>query len=198
MRQTAERIWQQLGALLRILDIGTFREEYDHFWRRGSATSNDVDEAFECKLLMAIALGSRTLQVSNELEGSETSQEQASGWITHVKAWFARKMGSGVKNKMDLAQISCLLAIARCNTHREAISYGDNDPTLLGVKLNLHRDPRKLYPTMPLKEVEMRRRLWAIMIELSLHLCLDEGLPPALTSESEYSLVSYLVLMFFL
>ncbi|KAM0257087.1 hypothetical protein ACHAQJ_004551 [Trichoderma viride] len=52
------------------------------------------------------------------------------------------------------------------------------------ITLGLHRDPTAIDPDMPATEVEVRRRLWATMLELSLQLCLDHELPAPISPES--------------
>ncbi|KAH7139916.1 hypothetical protein B0J13DRAFT_677046 [Dactylonectria estremocensis] len=181
-------------SVLRILHVPTFRREYESFWRSPASPSMDEDESFPCKLMMAMALGSCVCLSRHVLDDSERAQggsprDRSSSWIAHGKQWLARKMFSGSRADLDTAQMMCLLALAR-HTHHHTLSAGsgwfpgDHDLTRVGIQMGLHREPRTRSPKMSTQEAEIRRRLWATMLELSLQLCFDEGLPAPLSPES--------------
>ncbi|RDL32693.1 uncharacterized protein BP5553_09149 [Venustampulla echinocandica] len=175
-------------SVLRILHVPSFLGDYERIWKSPTSRSMDADNVFLCKLLVAIALGS-CVCVHPSVSIS-VAPDQVSGWIAHVRQWCANKMVVHSSANLDMAQIACLLAWARHTQHHSASSTGstwfpvDHDLTRMALQMGLHREVRARSPAMPAEEVEMRRRLWATMLELSLQLCFDEGLPAPLASES--------------
>ncbi|KAH6983163.1 hypothetical protein BKA56DRAFT_631545 [Ilyonectria sp. MPI-CAGE-AT-0026] len=167
-------------SVLRILHVPTFMREYERFWRSPASQTVDEDEPFACKLMIAMALGS-CVCLSRSVDDLER--------ISHGKQWLARRMFSGSRADLDMAHIMCLLALAR-HTHHHMLPTGsgwfpgDHDLTRVGIQMGLHREPRICFPNMSVQEAEIRRRLWATMLELSLQLCFDEGLPAPLSPES--------------
>jgi hypothetical protein len=182
-------------SVLRILHVPSFLRDYECFWDNSNARSIDADWAFACKLLAAIAIGScicpsQDPQSDAERAPGASLQEQASDWIAHSRQWLARRMLAGSRANLDMAQILCLLALARHTQHHHATSTGatwlpeDHDLTRIAIHMGLHREPRIHCPDMSIQEAEIRRRLWATMLELSLQQCLDGGLPAPLAPES--------------
>ncbi|EHK20483.1 uncharacterized protein TRIVIDRAFT_49117 [Trichoderma virens Gv29-8] len=186
-------------SVLRILHVPTFLHNYRRFWANSPSTRlPDQEELFLCKLLICIALGTFVcpgLDAAGET-GSEQRQdgnslrEQAKTWIAFGKQWLARKIMAGCRADLNTAQIVCLLALSRYTGPVSTASTGslwspgDHDLTRVAIQMGLHRDPTTADPDMPAPEVEIRRRLWATMLELSLQLCLDHGLPAPISPES--------------
>lgn len=180
-------------SVLRILHVPTFTREYERFWRSPASQTVDEDEPFACKLMIAMALGScvclsRSVDDLERVQGTSL-RYQSNGWISYGKQWLARRMFSGSRADLDMAQIMCLLALAR-HTHHHTLPTGsgwfpgDHDLTRVGIQMGLHREPRICFPNMSVQEAEIRRRLWATMLELSLQRCFDEWLPAPLSPES--------------
>ena len=48
------------------------------------------------------------------------------------------------------------------------------------MQMGIHRDPKHL-PAMTILQAEMRRRLWATIIELALQSSLDSSMPPRIS-----------------
>ncbi|PTB37973.1 uncharacterized protein TrAFT101_011919 [Trichoderma asperellum] len=189
---TFESVW-------RILHVPTFLRDYRRFWAGSSSIwSPDIEELFLCKLVICIALGAF---VNPELDTADNTvseqnqdgiywREQAKTWIAYGRQWLARKAIAGSRADLNTAQIICLLALSRYTGPVNATSTGslwspgDHDLTRLAIQLGLHRDPTKVDPDMPATEIEVRRRLWATMLELSLQLCLDHELPAPISPET--------------
>ncbi|KAE9569238.1 hypothetical protein CGMCC3_g14602 [Colletotrichum fructicola] len=179
-------------SVMRILDVPVFLREYNDFWEKPAAKLTTKDEPFACKLLLVVALASCVcLGVGSPTEGESAQQEVSAGWIIQVKQWFEQKMLTGAQSQMDMAQILCLLALTRNIQHHpgasasSALCLGYYDPTHIGIRMGLHRESpaRGIAPADP-RTTELRRRLWATMLELSLQICLDEGLPPPLAPDA--------------
>ncbi|KAH6950837.1 hypothetical protein DER45DRAFT_530232 [Fusarium avenaceum] len=178
-------------SVLRIFHVPSFLRDYEHFWETSTSPSGDIDDTFACKLLLAIALGSTTLvPTESHPDQFPSLGEQASRWILYVKEWLARQTVKGMRADLSMAQIACLLALTR-HTHSQDVApigvgwlSGGHDLTHIAVQLGLHREPRVRTPNMSAKEAEIRRRLWATMLELSLQVAIDKGLPAPIAPES--------------
>ncbi|KAL7920749.1 hypothetical protein ACQKWADRAFT_297830 [Trichoderma austrokoningii] len=186
-------------SVLRILHVPSFLRDYERFWAGSSSTwSPDIEELFLCKLVICIALGAF---VNPELDTTDKTvsepnqdgiywRDQAKTWIAYGRQWLARKAIAGSRADLNTAQIICLLALSRYTGPVNATSTGslwspgDHDLTRLAIQLGLNRDPTTIDPDMPATEIEVRRRLWATMLELSLQLCLDHELPAPISPET--------------
>ncbi|KAK0121209.1 hypothetical protein ONS96_011387 [Cadophora gregata f. sp. sojae] len=132
-----------------------------------------------------------------------TLAEWALVWIDYGNRWLERKMGAAsiqgsgstsrsrpsanTAHDLDMVQIMCLLALTRHTHHRETPLGGcfvGGDLTRIGTQMGLHREPRICYPTMSAHEAEMRRRLWATILELALQTSFDECLPGPISPEN--------------
>ncbi|KAH8171049.1 fungal specific transcription factor domain-containing protein [Sarocladium implicatum] len=189
--------------MLRILHVPSFMREYEQFWEAttSSATAPSIEThgPFVAKLWVAIALGSARVSLESitltELAGWSLETvplaEHAANWIAYATRWVTARMAEGHSHDMDTAHIICLLALAKHTQPQHPGAGGaawlpwNNDLTRIGIQMGLHREPRSGEgPHLSIKDAEMRRRLWATMVELSLQLCFDQGLPAPLSPES--------------
>ncbi|KAF5549429.1 hypothetical protein FPHYL_9681 [Fusarium phyllophilum] len=160
--------------VLRIIHVPSFLRDYEHFWEDPASTISSTDETFACKLLLVAALGSITITPTESQQNQATSsREQSKNWISYVKDRLARKSMKGMRGDLSMAQIACLLALTRHTHHQDSAPLGvawlseGHGLTHMAVQMGLHREPRVRSPNMSVKEAEMRRRLWATMLELS-------------------------------
>lgn len=178
-------------SLLRIIHVPSFLRDYEHFWEDSASTISSSDEIFTCKLLLVAALGSIIFTPTESQRDQATScREQSNNWISYVKDWLARKSMKGMRGDLSMAQIACLLALTRHTHHQDSAPMGvawlseGHGLTHMAVQMGLHREPRVRSPNMSPKEAEIRRRLWATMLELSLQVSVDQGLPAPIAAES--------------
>ncbi|KAF5973496.1 hypothetical protein FBULB1_8242 [Fusarium bulbicola] len=180
-----------LESVLRIIHVPSFLREYEHFWEDAASAVSTADETFACKLLLVAALGSITFNPTESQQDQATSsREHSNNWISYVKDWLARKSVKGMRGDLSMAQIACLLALTRHTHHQDSAPMGvawlseGHGLTHMAVQMGLHREPRVRSPNMSVKEAEIRRRLWATMLELSLQVSVDQGLPAPIAPES--------------
>lgn len=155
----------------RIFHIPSFRREYDRLWEDRSAASL----GFIIQVQLCCAIGA--LLYDDEF----SLRSQAMQWIQEAGAWLE----SSAKPRLMLftIQTMCLHRIARENTQG---TYGDRVWILSGtliraaMSIGLHRDPTKLTGISP-AQAELRRRLWATVLELALDSCLDPGAAPLIS-----------------
>lgn len=197
--------FETFGSVLCILDTTVFLNDVERFWEKKVASQSsmaDHEESFAHKLLVVVALGSVTCPGSPGSGSTEahrarhtSRRNHAIVCVQHTRQWLAQKTERGIRVDLDIAQILCLLALARLtqlhtdpwprrpSTDGTIILTGDHDLARLGIQMGLHREPR-VPGAVKEAEREMRRRLWATMLELSLHQYLDGELPPPLNAES--------------
>ncbi|KAL9563840.1 hypothetical protein ACKAV7_012012 [Fusarium commune] len=187
-------------TVLRILHVPTFRREYENFWCQPLIFSDiETEDPFLCKLVVILALGSTlivhssgTFDLSSTTGAGELGNlsQQSVLWISYGKHWLARHIANAQRTDINMAQVLCLLALVyqvHDDTERpkgSVVHLGDFDLARMGMQMAFHRDPLTLAPAAPMKQVEMHRRLWATMVELTLQRGLDEGLPSLLSAGS--------------
>ncbi|KAL2860973.1 Zn(II)2Cys6 transcription factor [Aspergillus lucknowensis] len=157
--------------IYRVLHIPSFWMEYEEFWKQPQSNMNP----FLTKLLLILAIGT----VFRSGQGNRPRDEYdqlAQKWIYAAQWWLAGP-SEGATCNIDGLQVSCLLFISR-----KACGLGSS-PWLsagslmrMAVAMGLHRDPSE-FPGLSWFQSEIRRRLWATVLELALQESLDLGLP---------------------
>ncbi|OCL02052.1 hypothetical protein AOQ84DRAFT_305467, partial [Glonium stellatum] len=161
-------------SIYRVLHIPSFQREYIEYWNNPELASAD----FVIKLLLVMAIGTCFHKGASNSISLRTSSYL---WIHATQSWLKSPFEKARLTLRGL-QIYCLLLIAR-QTHGISsnlvwISAG----SLLRTAMNmgLHRDPKHL-PKASIFHSELRRRLWAIILEISVQSSLDSGMPPLIS-----------------
>ncbi|KAL4901038.1 hypothetical protein BDW74DRAFT_187898 [Aspergillus multicolor] len=160
----------------RVLHIPSFLKEYEAYW----ADPEGADTAFVAKLLALMAAASCFIGSSTTVNGSDTLHDVAVTWMLGIQSWVG-SLFMGATAKFDIMQIQCLLIIAR-----QALAV-DGDVVWLtsgslihsATIMGMHRNPTR-FPKMTPFWAEMRRRLWATVLELDLQASIDVGVPPSI------------------
>ncbi|KAJ5156465.1 hypothetical protein N7492_009268 [Penicillium capsulatum] len=165
-----------LGLIYRVLHVPTFYQEYERFWDNPGASST----GFVMKLLLMLAIGSIfhcRPGPSNELALPIRK------WIYAAQWWISGPFEKETNNLGGL-QVYCLLLICRQGHAIEKESNWTSAGTLLRLAINqgLHRDPAN-FPSLSVFDAEMRRRIWAAVLELNVQLAIDAAMPPLLALE---------------
>ncbi|KAL2851886.1 fungal-specific transcription factor domain-containing protein [Aspergillus pseudoustus] len=157
--------------IYRVIHVPSFWAEYDEFWGQPRPNLSP----FLAKLVLILAIGT----VFRSGEGSlarEEYQQLAQIWIYAAQWWLAGPSEKSTCN-LDGLQVSCLLLISR-----KACGLGPS-PWLsagslmkMAMAMGLHRDPSN-FPSLSPFQAEIRRRLWATVLELELQESLDLSLP---------------------
>lgn len=108
---------------------------------------------------------------------SSSSRETAISWIQASESWYnsvSRKHVTIVNY-----QVRCLLLLAkRLNSIKEKQIWAWScDLLRFGMSAGLHREPSLLKGKISPFNQEMRRRLWATMVELELQMSIERGMP---------------------
>ncbi|OJD11496.1 hypothetical protein ACJ73_09527, partial [Blastomyces percursus] len=181
-RETADQLvsgyLRTFESVYRILHVPTFQQEYVQFWN----SSQSASHAFVVRLLLVMALGTCFYKGPNS---SITPRITAPPWIYAAQSWLG---GPSEKSRVNIAavQIQCLLLLARQNCAIDGDLVWISAGSLLraAMYVGLHRDPQYL-PKMPVFQAELRRRLWATVLELLLQSSMDAGGAP-LVSPQDY------------
>jgi hypothetical protein len=173
--------------IYRILHRPSFWEEYKMFWESQQTSK----PSFIILLLLIMAAVSCTFpkkQPPTYIGDSSIAREQAVMWIS-VSEWW---LGNHSQKNVYLAiwQIRCLLVLAKQVNIVKKKRHWTVAGTLVreAMSAGFHRDPSVLGEKVSVFDQEMRRRLWATMVELELQTSIDRGMYSAsagIPSDSE-------------
>ncbi|KIW82752.1 hypothetical protein Z517_01995 [Fonsecaea pedrosoi CBS 271.37] len=161
-------------SVFRILHIPSFWIEYEQYW----SAPTEADTITQLKIQLVAAIGTVVTQDATKTTGIYSTACQ---WLYAAQDWLAGPMK---KNRISIGslQIQCLLILAR-----QALSVGGDVVWIsmgtvvrTAMQMGLHRDP-KHFKSIGILESEVRRRLWATILELDIQSALDAGVPPTLS-----------------
>ncbi|PYH43486.1 Zn(II)2Cys6 transcription factor [Aspergillus saccharolyticus JOP 1030-1] len=159
-----------LESAYRVIHVPSFRRAYDQYWADPAASS----PAFVIKLLLILAVGS-VFCPDDTPYGSLVSKLSVSQWIYTAQSWLTSPFE---KARLDMQglQLHCLLLIARQVTAigGELAWIGAGSLLRTAMHMGFHIDPRHMAKVSPF-DAEMRRRLWATILEINLQTSLDAG-----------------------
>ena len=165
---------QSFESIFRTMHIPTFRKECQRFWDNPEGTKTGL----RLKVLLAIAIGS-SLSAYGDVDDS--LRNLAHQWVYAAQKWLS---GPLEKDRLDITgiQVHCLLILAR-----QVFSIGGDLVWMsmgslihTAMQIGLHRDPKHL-PKMSVIQAEVRRRLWATILELAIQASLDSAMPPRIS-----------------
>ncbi|KAL2822620.1 hypothetical protein BJX63DRAFT_441235 [Aspergillus granulosus] len=158
-------------SVYRIIHRPSFLRRYNQFWGCPLA-----GQGFMVKLFLILAIGS-------VFEPGNVSRPTVAQWLYISRQWLDSPADQP-RLDLDAIQVQCLLLIAR---QAKAID-GENIWISTGNLLNsamhmgLHLDPRHLVQPSPF-QAEMRRRLWATILELIIQSSMDSGAVPQISPD---------------
>ncbi|KAL8359011.1 hypothetical protein RB598_007727 [Gaeumannomyces tritici] len=158
-------------TVYRVVHVPTFRADYERYWRAPAET----DEATVVLIQLCMALGA----VFHDERFSLRSL--AMRWLYEALFWLVNPLMRD-KKKMTLTglQIQCLIHLCRqtCGPGADTSWVGAGSLLRTAMYMGLHRDPSTLVRRMPLLKAELRRRLWATILEIALQSAVDAGGAP--------------------
>ncbi|PSN67963.1 hypothetical protein BS50DRAFT_620400 [Corynespora cassiicola Philippines] len=171
--QLVQCYFRTFEGIFRILHIPSFQKEYDLYWNEPSAAKPTV----LLKILLVCALGVPFF--SGDLQPQVRSS--CAKWIQAAEPWLSAPREKWRLNMSGL-QIQVLQLIARqvCNVDGHLIWIPAGSLLRRAMYLGLHRDPSK-FPHLSTFHIEMRRRLWATVLEIVVQSSLDMGMPPMIS-----------------
>ncbi|RYO36317.1 hypothetical protein AA0113_g5700 [Alternaria arborescens] len=157
-------------GVFRVLHVPSFKKIYDAYWLGTMPAKPSIVHKF--LLVCAIGVPFYT--------GPEQAKLRVSAvkWIQAAAEWQSAPHAKSRLNMIGL-QIQILILIARqvCNVDGDHIWIPAGTLLRTAMHLGLHRDPSH-FPKISVYHGEMRRRLWATVLEITAQSSLDMGMPP--------------------
>ncbi|KAM6485734.1 hypothetical protein HDV62DRAFT_259333 [Trichoderma sp. SZMC 28011] len=173
-RQVADKMaglyFQSFESTHRILHEPTFWRVYERFWSSPETASGIL----RLQVLLVIAIGS---SLAPHVESDSGLRQMVHQWIYAAETWLS---GPLEKDRLNISglQIHCLVMLARqvFSIGGEFIWVSSGSLIHRAMQIGLHRDPKHL-PPMSVLQAQLRRRLWATILELVVQSSLDAALP---------------------
>lgn len=177
MDEAIELYFKTFETMYRIVHRPTFQAEYD----RLRNDPRDAKPALIILILLMMATVSALLGTDRTYIGSASlGRERGALWIETAERWLRHQSRKNIY--LAIWQIRCLLVVAKqMNRYKKKQMWSvAGDLVRDGMAAGFHRDPR--HKVRSPFDQEMRRRLWATMIELELQASIDRGMPSALAA----------------
>lgn len=173
--QLVQCYFRTFESVLRVLHVPTFFRDYEEYWKDPPSAKPSVT----IKILLVCAIGT-TFYTGDEQRRLRSS---ASQWIQATEYWMS---SPHEKSRLNLTgiQIHILLLLARqmCSIDGDLIWMPAGTLLRSAMHCGLHRDPSH-FPKISPFHIEMRRRLWATVLEITVQSSLDIGMPPMISSD---------------
>ncbi|KAF7532994.1 hypothetical protein G7054_g7425 [Neopestalotiopsis clavispora] len=171
--------FDQFEQLHRIVHVPTFKRDYEKFWEPNPTRTG----AFTALLLAVLATSAcMDMQTTSKYVGVKSNAFQtAERWTKACDVWLTKQ--SHKHRKMLHYQVMCLLYLAKRANVIKKKQYWTNSGSLLreGIMVGLHRDGDEVSGKITPYYREMRRRLWATIMEFDLQASFDQGVPTLLS-----------------
>ncbi|OIW29326.1 hypothetical protein CONLIGDRAFT_615196 [Coniochaeta ligniaria NRRL 30616] len=158
----------------RILHIPSFWADYQRFWNNPGRVAIDL----RLKILLIIGIGASLSNAEDLDVGFRTRVYQ---WIHAAQTWLS---GPLKKDRLEITglQVYCLTILARqiFSIGGDLVWMSTGSLIHRAMQMGLHRDPKHL-PAMSVLQAELRRRLWATILELVVQSSLDSAMPPRIS-----------------
>lgn len=162
-------------GVFRVLHVPSFRKEYDAHWLEKVETKPSV--MLKVMLVCAIGVPFYTGVKQPKLRVA------CAKWIQAAETWVAAPHAKSRLNMAGLQiQILILLAKQVCNVEGDHVWISAGSVLRTAMYLGLHRDP-SYFGKINTFHAEMRRRLWATVLELTCQSSLDMGMPPMISDQ---------------
>jgi hypothetical protein len=178
-REVCDRLVQYylrtFEGVFRVLHVPSFLEEYEAYWLNTATTKPSV----LIKILLVCAIGAPFFT------GPEQPRLRTNcvKWIQAAESWLS---APHEKSRLNMAglQVHILLILARqtCSVDGDLIWIPAGALLRSAMHLGLHRDPAN-FPKISVFHAEMRRRLWATVLEITAQSSLDMGMPPLISCQ---------------
>lgn len=171
-------------VLHRVLDKSAFIAEYNHHWTSPLCTS----ASFLVQLLLVTATAAIFHpEIYTDVEGQQPIHSQVSSWIGAAEAWLNSPTNQPPQSWNILAT-HCLLLIAKRANYIQENSLWMSTGALVrwAMAAGYHREASQTARISPYQR-EMRRRLWATIVELDLQAAVERGMPPNIGVEDFHS-----------
>ena len=177
-RETADAMstlyFQSFESTYRILHRPSFWAEYERYWDDPGSASTSL----RLKVLLVIAIGS---SLHEQDDADSEFRNQVYQWIYAAQTWLS---GPLEKDRLSFGglQIHCLMILARqiFSVGGDLVWISIGSLVHQAMQMGLSRDPKHL-PPMSILKAELRRRLWATILEMAVQASLDSAMPPRIS-----------------
>jgi hypothetical protein len=170
----ASAYFKSFESVHRILHAPSFWADYRRFWDEPESCPNSL----RLKVLLVLGIGSALAEYT---ENNALTRSMVRRWIHAAQTWLSGPMK---KDRLDIAglQIYCLTILARqvFSVGGDLVWISVGSLVHRAMQIGLHRDPKYL-PGMSVLQAQLRRRLWATIIEMALQSSLDSAMPPRIS-----------------
>ncbi|KXJ86998.1 hypothetical protein Micbo1qcDRAFT_197939 [Microdochium bolleyi] len=165
----------QFEQIHRIVHVPTFKKQYASFWDPSRTRSAAMTALVLATISVSVCLD---MNVSNKFVGVKSgSFQRAVRWVKACDNWYANQSH---KHRMLIHyQIACMLYLAkRVNVIKKKRFWSSTGVLIRdGIITGLHQDPGQMTVQISPFYQEMRRRLWATMVEFDVQSSVDQGVP---------------------
>ncbi|KAI1142100.1 hypothetical protein F5Y05DRAFT_402099 [Hypoxylon sp. FL0543] len=166
--------FESFESTSRILHAPSFWKEYQRFWDHPESITTDL----RLKVLLVIGTGS---SMSEHIDRDAGLRNKVQQWIYAAQTWLS---GPLEKDRLDVTgiQIYCLTILARqiFSVGGDLVWGSVGSLIHMAMQIGLHRDPKHI-PAMSVLKAEVRRRLWATILEMVAQASLDSAMPPRIS-----------------
>ncbi|KAF9691059.1 hypothetical protein EKO04_010937 [Ascochyta lentis] len=160
-------------GVFRVLHVPSFHKEYEDHWSGKTADKPSV----LLKIMLVCAIGVPFYTGADQPRLRVTCAK----WIQAAESWLAAPHAKSRLNMAGLQiQILVLLAKQICNIEGDHVWIPAGSLLRTAMYLGLHRDP-SYFGKINTFHVEMRRRLWETVLELTVQSSMDMGMPPMIS-----------------
>jgi hypothetical protein len=158
----------------RILHAPEFYARYRSYWDAARAPDSEMDAIVLA--ILACTLCISTLDNTRYDINGSTFRAKAIVWIKACEAWL--KLQSNKHKSLATIQVRCLRLLALSTTCAKTKEYYQEVQQVMAFMRSsgMHRDPSILDSRCSVFYGEMRRRLWATVMELELQASVDKGM----------------------
>ena len=177
-KSLAELYFDRFEVTYRILHAPKFWKDFNSSWD-GSAKA---DSTFSVILLLVVLIA-KTIAPADWIQKTGldfTGLETAPVIVETCEAWISTQSKKHLT--LELFQIRILIHVAKQINNVQLKQTWTSSGTLLrfAMAAGLHREPNLLDNRISLYNKEMRRMLWATIVELDLQASLDRGMASSL------------------
>lgn len=162
-------------CIYHIIHAPAFWRAYNDMWANGIENTSTHFIALVL-LMMASVLCLTTSQPSLYIANSSTAREKAVAYIQTTEDWLQKQSQKHV-TEIDF-QIRCLLLLAKQNSARKYKRTWTETGNLVRfcMSAGLHRNPELLRKPTSALDKELRKRIWATVVDLELQTSFDRGM----------------------
>ncbi|KAF1953148.1 hypothetical protein CC80DRAFT_150507 [Byssothecium circinans] len=188
-RDTVDKVvktyFETFETTYRILHIPTFWEIYRTYWDDVNPPTQDTGIDAIVLAILACTLCISTHDTTRYDINGSTFRAKAIVWIKACEAWLKRQ--SNKHRTLAVVQVRLLRLLALSTTCLKTKEYYQEVQGVVASMraAGMHRDPSILGSRCSVFEGEIRRRLWATVMELEIQAAVDKGISSLLTN-SEY------------